>query len=309
MRPRLLCRSAQKSITFAQDARSAGLQWRPLFAMLRRILVPLDLSPYSQQATERACSLAKLHNARVTGMTVLDLPEIAAAELPFHAAVAKYGIEHAAKLQNDAKARIADGLKRFAETCEAQGVTHMEAEFQGVPANCILEAANYYDLVVMGLRTFYHFETQAQPGDTLDKVLDHSITPVLAVPKHGDQPYKKVLVAFDGSPNSVRALRALAGFEPVEDLEITLLNADKNPDRGKFYLDQAAAFLRSHRFESIEVVAGEGDIGEIIDDDYIEQTDLIVTGVHAKHRLKSFFVGSLPQRLIDYGHTALLLGQ
>ena len=201
------------------------------------------------------------------------------------------------------------GLKRFAETCEKQGVPHDECEYQGVPANCILKAANYYDLVVMGLRTFFHFETQSDAGDSLEKVLDRAVVPVLAVPKHGGGSFKKVLVAYDGSPQATRALRALASFEPVGDLDITVLMSDKDPDRSKFYLDHAAAFLRAHRFGDVKTVATKRDIGDLIDEDYIDQVDLVVAGVHSRHAIKDFFVGSLARQLIDYGHTAVLLGQ
>lgn len=277
--------------------------------MIRRILVPLDLSPYSQKATLRACEIAKAYRAQVAGLTVLDTPEFANMELPFHASVVQEGMRRAAERKADAQSRIDDGLNRFAETCEKEGVPHEECEYQGVPAKCILAAANYYDLVVMGLRTFFHFETQSGAGDSLDKVLDRAIVPILAVPKHDGDPFKKVLVAYDGSPQATRALRALASFEPVGDLEVTLLMSDKDPDRSKFYLENAAAFLRAHRFKNVETVATEKDICDVVDEDYIDQVDLVVAGVHSRHFIKDFFVGSLARQLIDYGHTAVLLGQ
>ena len=276
--------------------------------MLRRILVPLDLSPYSHQATLRACELAKSHRAQVTGLAVLDTPEIAGTVLPFHAIVAQESNRRMNELREDAQSRINDGLKRFAETCDEQGVPHEECEYQGIPASCILKAANYYDLVVMGLRTFFHFETQTEAGDSLVKVLDHSITPVLAVPKHAE-PFKKVLVAYDGSPQAARALHALAALEPANGLDVTILMSDKDPERSKYYLDEAAAFLRAHRFEKVETVATDEDICDVVDEDFIGQIDLVVAGMHSRRAIKDFFVGSLVLQLIDYGHTAVLLGQ
>jgi nucleotide-binding universal stress UspA family protein len=277
--------------------------------MIKRILVPLDLSPYSLAASGYACAIAKRHRAVVTGMAVLDTPEITGVDLPFHASLLPYTLQMAAERTEDAKARIADALKRFAETCESQGVGHTQAEFQGVPSDRILETAAFYDLLIMGLRTFFHFETQAGAGDSLQRVLNRCSTPVLAVPSGEVELFKNVVVAFDGSPHAVRALRALVAFEPVYDFNVTVVMSDDDSKRAEFYLGQAAAFLRAHGFAKLSTVATGEEIGDVIDRDYIEDADLVVAGVHAKHAVRDFFVGSLTKRLIDYGHTALLLGQ
>ena len=44
--------------------------------MIKRILVPLDPSPYSKSAVQLACQIAKIYQAEVTGLVILDLPGI-----------------------------------------------------------------------------------------------------------------------------------------------------------------------------------------------------------------------------------------
>ena len=39
------------------------------------------------------------------------------------------------------------------------------------PAEEIINYAMLYDLVVMGLKTFFHFGTSEEPGETIDKLL------------------------------------------------------------------------------------------------------------------------------------------
>lgn len=46
------------------------------FAMIKRILIPLDSSPYTDTAIEMGCDLAKRHDAELTGLVVLDIPGI-----------------------------------------------------------------------------------------------------------------------------------------------------------------------------------------------------------------------------------------
>ncbi len=44
--------------------------------MIRRILIPLDPSPYSESALQLACIIAKEYDAEVTGLVILDIPGI-----------------------------------------------------------------------------------------------------------------------------------------------------------------------------------------------------------------------------------------
>ena len=50
--------------------------------MIRKILVPLDPSPYSESAVQTACYLAKLHDAEVTGVSIIDIADVAYATTP-----------------------------------------------------------------------------------------------------------------------------------------------------------------------------------------------------------------------------------
>jgi len=126
---------------------------------LKRILVPLDVSEYSEAATQRACQLSQVNQSNVTGMVVLDTPEITGVNLPAHPVhLLDYTKERIDARTAEAEQAIQDELEKFAHRCEQAQVAHNEAEFQGVPAEQIVEASHYFDLLVMGLRTYFHFD-------------------------------------------------------------------------------------------------------------------------------------------------------
>ncbi len=276
---------------------------------VKRILVPLDVSEYAEAATERACQLAKANQASVTGMVVLDSPEISGLNLPAHPVhLLDYTKERIAARTHQAGQAIHNELEKFAYRCEQAQVSHNKTEFQGVPAEQIIEASHYFDLLVMGLRTHFHFETQSCAGDSLEKVLDHSPTPVLALPKLAKQLLQKVLIAFDGSLPAVRALHSFTRITWPENVDVTILMSHSDKNYRNMALGEAAAYLRSHAFDIIHTVGTDRDIREVVDEDYIEKANLVVAGIHAKKRIKDFFVGGLTKQLIDYGRTALLLG-
>ena len=274
---------------------------------IQNILVPLDLSPFTDAATANACAIARQHCALVEGLVVLDLPEIAGVDLPYHAWMLPEALKLSEELTIDAKKRISDAAMRLAAACEAQHIPHREAEFQGVHANCILEAAAFHDIVVMGLRTFFHFETRAEAGDSLAKVLHAPTAPVLAVPKHDDGNWKNVAIAFDGSPHACRALKDFARFAQPYSFDVTVLMSADDKERAQASLNSAAAYLRSHGVKDIKTVVDNRGISTVIEEDFLETTDLIVAGIHARKHIKNLFVGSVTQRLIDHGHRPLFL--
>lgn len=52
----------------------------------------------------------------------------------------------------------------------------------GNPAEIIFNYSMFFDLIITGLETHFNFEVTDKPGNNLDELLNHSITPVLAVP-------------------------------------------------------------------------------------------------------------------------------
>ena len=99
---------------------------------LKRILVPLDVSEYAEAATQRACQLSQVNQSNVTGMVVLDTPEITGVHLPAHPVhLLDYTKERIDARTAEAEQAIQDELAKFAHRCEQAQVAHHEAAFQG----------------------------------------------------------------------------------------------------------------------------------------------------------------------------------
>ena len=148
--------------------------------MIKRILVPLDASPYAQSALNFACKIAQQLDAEVTGLVILDIPGIEKSIGPVPAGGLYYA-EHLEKAkENEAKERIDAILADFESKCQQQGIRYAKSERQGSPSQNIIEEAIYFDAVVIGTRTFFKFGTGDHPGDSLEKILDKCITPLLS---------------------------------------------------------------------------------------------------------------------------------
>ncbi len=276
--------------------------------MIKRILVPLDPSLYTDSAIKYASYIAKKQKAKVTGMVIYDIPGI-------EKSIGSYptgGLYWAEKLEDakkeKAKEEIFHLLNKFKIICQNENVKFSETDLQGTPSKMILQEGLFYDLIVIGQKTFFHFETQNGPGDSLEKILNHSITPILAVPKTY-KPIKNVLIAFDGSLPATRALRRFAHLAIAKDFNIKLVMGDTNLDEGENTLNKAADYLREFDINKISIEWSPEKIIDIIESKHKEWADLFVTGMHSKNGIFDFLVGSLPKYLLKEVNAPIFIGQ
>lgn len=275
---------------------------------IQRILVPLDPSEFTKATTHRACEAAKAHSAQIEGLAVVDVPGIRRDIAPADMIPWPVIYEAISRATHEAEDKIHEARNKFATACETQGVAHVEEEVKGVPSDLILDYAALFDLVVIGLRTFYHFQTRPEAdGDSLAKILDRTVTPVLAVPAGDEKPLKRVLIAYDGSFGASRALRDFAAYAQPFDFEVTLFTADEDVARADAVQRHAAAYLRSHDLQNLEFAKTTKRPLAALENDHLKDADLIVAGIHSRRFFKDAFVGSFAKRLIEIGDTALFL--
>ncbi|MDY0000288.1 MAG: universal stress protein, partial [Polyangia bacterium] len=175
--------------------------------MSRRIVVGLDPSEYSKMAVNLACDRAKEHGGTVVGVGVVDLPGI---EKASHGA--GVGASHFAKKAREKHITAAGEdvealISSFQKTCQAAGVAFETELKSGSPTEEIADAGRSADLIIIGTRTFFHFETDQAPGETLQELLKEQVCPILVVPKELDLPLKKVIFPYDSSAKAARSMR------------------------------------------------------------------------------------------------------
>lgn len=283
----------------------------PSVCMIRRIIVPLDPSPFADAAVAYAIQLAKAHDATVTGFMVVDTPGIHDSVSPISPGAAVYAKKAENRLEAEAHERIRETLDKFASRCEEAGVTHEEIEDQGDPIEAIARESAFYDLLVVGLRTHFHFQTSKGEGDTLQHLVGRLSTPILAVTED-HVPLSdnlNVVVAFDGSPAAIRSLRQFTQLAAFSNPNIIILTANEELEAARRVFGPAEEYLRAYGYTDVEGEWTPMHIADAIDEEFIEKADVIVLGMHAKHGIFSFVVGSLTNHLIRIGKVPVFIGQ
>ncbi len=285
--------------------------------MIKRILVPLDASLYCEKSIEQATSIAKIHDAELTGLVILDIKGINRSVGPIPAGAAYY----AKKLEKN-KIKVADNLIKnllikFENKCKEAGVRYDIHERQGLPSKKILEESMFYDLLVIGKKTYYEFDSDKEKGGaSFVDILDHSITPILTVPAnfhapHLDKANVKVLVSYDGSLPCSRSLQRFAQLAGVvgKNIDIHIVMSHDYEKLAGHYLMDIKKYLKAHNFDNIHTVYTPENIKKYIGNNYLDWADMYVLGAHSQKGISEYLTGSYTKYLINNTNAPIFIGQ
>lgn len=275
--------------------------------MPRNLLVGLDESPYSEAAVELGIDWAKRFDCLLVGMGVIDEPTIRGSESPERMAASYQGAYR--QMVADASHRVDRILERFTLRCTEAGVSHKLLEDIGSPCEQIMIESQRYDLLLMGQKSFFHFETSGRACDTLDKLLHATPRPVVAVPR---QPAggSGVLIAYDGSVQAARALAAFAasGLSELGAVHVLCSHRSSKVDASKT-IDRAIEYLRFHDVAAVghPLVDDRCASEDILEEAHRLGCGLIVMGAYGRSAMAEFFLGSVTRAVLEKTDVPLFL--
>ena len=288
---------------------------------IRTILVASDDSEHAQHAVSRAAMLgAELNAATVEVMSVCNAKT--GQELPSPIPADTENIDNADVALSEARAAAPVLFRR-----QAESPTRV-LQSTSAPA-AIVEHANVIgaDLTVVAARR-KSFLAGLVTRLRNDELIRLSERPVLLVNREPVTPYRKVLVAVDFSAESQQAARMALAVAPralftflhvfrVTDEDMMIAHGVHKDTLHAYRIharEEARVRLNSFidalgpRKQLISRAIEHGIPGPVIHAHAREiNADLIVVGKHGKSRFIELFLGSVTERLIDYGDCELLV--
>ena len=137
---------------------------------VKKILVPVDGSPASKKAAERAVEIAKKYGSDITFVTVAKTPDMAnVGDFTFRI---HYNYDN---VINNHKVVQAEMLDKFIDGLDIEGINIEKKVVSGEPSDEILKIANdcEYDYIIMGQRGFSKF-TRFFVGSVTQRVIAES---------------------------------------------------------------------------------------------------------------------------------------
>ena len=286
--------------------------------MLRSILVALDGSPSSMNAVRATLEIARRNGARVEGLGIVNSAWIQRPEAVPAGAMA---YKHALDLQEmeDATQRIEAVLQHFGEEARKAGIASVAARrIEGAPFRMLETEAVGHDLIAVGRHSMFDMDGEmCQLPLCVDQIIRSQPRPVLLLPDSQTlpepaNPSAPVLIAFDGSPASSRAVHMYALLGLAEKRAVHVVTLDETSvARAEEVAGRACALLRLHGASEVHPIGlGDREAGTpaetILGLAKALRAETVVMGAYSHRGVREIF-GSCTRKVLTDCQSALFL--
>ena len=279
--------------------------------MVKSILVAVDGSAFTEPVLQYGIELSKKFQALLRVLTVIDIRifewAVAIGVEGFAPIIPSSGYQEESQKLLDQKAE--EILKKTELFLKAQAVDYVLEKESGNPVDVICDKAKLADLVILGARGEFAKWSDKMLGATLEAITRLSIKPVFISPKEFSD-IKKIMIAYDGSENSSKALTLAAFFASKLDLPLLLLNVNESVESGKKILQEAKEYLTPYQISKVEEKISAGEpTAQIVDVSKNEQIDLIIMGSYGHSRIREAILGSTTVQTMRQVTTPVLMAR
>jgi len=272
--------------------------------MFKNILVGLDGSTHSQVTLEMAIHLARRLGARLHGLHVINTAYLRG---PFFFDLSgAIGIEPqmntTSQLEAFLDSRATDVLGAFEERCRKEGIGFRTSRRTGDPVEVLTEEADLNDLVMVGRRgVSYDLNPSLDSGrGSARQLLRQSATP-LVLTGTSWHPLRKIMVAYDGSPGSHRALKDAARLATGLELSLVVAyvrEAGMTPSYDP--LAEAQHYLDAYPLDASLLEREGARIGTLAALSIEADCQMLFGGYQGTSRLRELFIGHAPDVLLNW---------
>lgn len=267
--------------------------------MLRSLLVGLDGSTFGETAVSLGLRWAQRSEALLVGLGVIDQPTIRAEEPVLLGGVPYADPIHYRARMADARRQVEQLLERFALRCAEAGVASKLLEDVGLPSERIIVEAQRYDLILLGQQTRFHFETHDRDRDTLPKVLKNAPRPVVVTPE-SLPPGQAVVIAYDGSLQSARAVQAFASLGLGDPGPVHVVSVAADRKEAARCAERAVDYLRFHaiKADAHPLESPGAPAATLLERARHLGAGLLVMGAYGQPTWREFALGSVTRTLL-----------
>lgn len=274
--------------------------------MIARILVGLGGTPFTPTAIRYAVELAKVHQAELLGMTVIDRRRLGA--LTRASGAAKDAVQELKRLDETEKQQE-QSIEDFESACANAGLRHTVARESGDPFEKMISQSRYYDLMIFGLRSLFDYDVAGTAStDVLSRLVSRGVRPILAVSQEY-RPIRRVLLAYSGSMESAKAIRRFMHMQLWPDLSVKVVTFEHTPQIASELLTDVAGYCNAYGYDiEVEHVAGSAQ-ESLLQHATDWNADAIVVGNSVKRLWRKKLLGETAMHVIRNATIPLTMSQ
>ena len=275
--------------------------------MIKRILLGLGGTPFTDVAIDRSIELAKAHGALIIGVTVLDLKGLKQV-----GPVPPGGDFYAARLREKRFAiteeRIDSAIEQFKKKCDESNIPQKIEYETGDPFESMIAHARYNDITIFGLKSLFDYGFTMEPRDALIRLVSHGVRPIIAVSPE-IRPICNVLIAYSGSMESAKAMRRYVQLNPWRNVRLRIVHFGNRDDSTEKLLKDSADYCRDHGFPNETELVDQSAREHLIEYAQQNDMDLIVMGNSIRNLLFRHLLGDTVLNAIQQSDRPLFLAQ
>ncbi len=283
--------------------------------MFKSLLLAIDHSEYSYVTTRYAIEWARILDAHVTILSVLDKKELAIV-YPFIFPQDEIALDYdPQRLGNELLERQAkqaqEAISKAVQACQDANVQYTIQTAEGIVAKEILASARDTDMLFIGQRGHGAEHSTGLLGSNLESVVRQAHRPVLITP-NTYRPVDSVLVAYDGGTSASEALHcAVAIYSawavPSKEKRFTVLIVDNDPESAKKIEERVLGYVSAYELEP-DIRHAEGDpAAQILCHAEETDADLLAMGAYGRTRVYEMILGSTTEQVLRKIDRPLLL--
>ena len=275
--------------------------------MIKRILLGLGGTPFTDVAIQRAVELSKLHGALITGVTVVDTKGLKQV-----GPVPPGGSAYAAKLREKRLAiseeRIDAAIKQFKSSCKEADIPFKIEREIGDPFEMMIAHSRYNDVTIFGLRSLFDYGFTMEPRDALIRLVSQGVRPIIAVSPEF-RTIRKVLIAYSGSMESAKAMRRFVQLNLWPEVQLRIVHFGKPNENTDHLLADACSYCSDHGYPNEADLVEGSPRTQLIEYTRQHDMDLIVMGNSIRSLLMRHLLGGTVLNTIQLSDRPLFLAQ
>ncbi len=277
--------------------------------MFKTILVPIDSSDTSLVAVDYAIDLSRAFNSEIVGISIIDIKKLAG---PFMRDLGTSigGMVPYGDFQQNVRQFLEDTAKAALDElegkCDSAGISFTRTTKEGVISREIVESAKRCDMISMGMAGEHAFWRDAFLGSNLESVVRQTHKPVLVTPEKYKK-ISKILVAYDASQYSTKALNTGVEIAQQMKLPLTVVTVSDDEKAGEDVLSQADENLKDCNITYNTVLKGGETVSAILDLCKEGHYDLLSMGAYGHSKIRELILGNTTVQIMRKVNSAVLL--
>ena len=277
--------------------------------MFKTILVPIDSSDTSLVAVDYAIDLSRSFDSEIVGISIIDIKKLAG---PFMRDLGTSigGMVPYGDFQQNVRQFLEDTAKAALDElegkCNSAGISFTRTTKEGVISKEIVESAKRCNMISMGMAGEHAFWRDAFLGSNLESVVRQTHKPVLVTPEK----YKKItkiLVAYDASSFSTKALTAGADIAEQMKIPLTVITVSDDKKAGEDILSQADETLKDCKITYDKALKDGETVGAILEHCKEGSYDLLAMGAYGHSKIRELIIGNTTVQIMRKVNCAVLL--